>query len=423
MGQRQPGRPDPEPAGRSTRSHGWACRSSRRSLSARATRQWEASPRGLTPARDGDERGAARVRRPHHQRADLVQRRSRARRSQPTCREPTASSASVGLALRFAALRRKPNAAKRAGADADQLQRQGVAHRQRRRAGYAGVGAAPAARAAMPRATTLATAALPADGDTLLAQLIDRCSYDTELLTEQQLRNAAARVPVGTTPLVRRAARDAISSRWQRAGARRPARATSTTATSRLAGLRFGNVFVALQPPRGYGMDPNLIYHQPDLPPTAPLPRALPLAARRLAAPTRSSTSASTARWNGCPARRRPVGDVLPRPAAGRSAADLPVHHQRPRRGRAGQAAHPRGHRRPPDAADDHRRRLRQAGRAGAAGGRVLPGRGARPDQAADAPAADLGADRRRAARRRHHADDPAPEPAGRPHPRVGPGT
>ncbi|GAC1438573.1 MAG: hypothetical protein NVSMB65_12840 [Chloroflexota bacterium] len=34
-----------------------------------------------------------------------------------------------------------------------------------------------------------------------------------------------------------------------------------------LAGLRFGNVFVALQPPRGYGMDPAAIYHQPDLPP------------------------------------------------------------------------------------------------------------------------------------------------------------
>ena len=34
-----------------------------------------------------------------------------------------------------------------------------------------------------------------------------------------------------------------------------------------LAGLAFGNVFVALQPPRGYGMDPNAIYHQPDLPP------------------------------------------------------------------------------------------------------------------------------------------------------------
>src|SRR2546421_599339 len=34
-----------------------------------------------------------------------------------------------------------------------------------------------------------------------------------------------------------------------------------------LAGLELGNIFVALQPPRGYGMDPNAIYHQPDLPP------------------------------------------------------------------------------------------------------------------------------------------------------------
>ena len=35
-----------------------------------------------------------------------------------------------------------------------------------------------------------------------------------------------------------------------------------------LAGLAMGNVFVALQPPRGYGMDPDAIYHTPDLPPT-----------------------------------------------------------------------------------------------------------------------------------------------------------
>ena len=32
--------------------------------------------------------------------------------------------------------------------------------------------------------------------------------------------------------------------------------------------MELGNTFVALQPPRGYGMDPDAIYHQPDLPPT-----------------------------------------------------------------------------------------------------------------------------------------------------------
>ncbi len=34
------------------------------------------------------------------------------------------------------------------------------------------------------------------------------------------------------------------------------------------AGMTFGNALVALQPPRGYGMNPDAIYHTPDLPPT-----------------------------------------------------------------------------------------------------------------------------------------------------------
>ena len=33
-------------------------------------------------------------------------------------------------------------------------------------------------------------------------------------------------------------------------------------------GLAFGNVFVAIQPPRGFGMDPEAVYHAPDLPPS-----------------------------------------------------------------------------------------------------------------------------------------------------------
>ncbi|MBB6144934.1 cobaltochelatase CobN [Silvibacterium bohemicum] len=34
------------------------------------------------------------------------------------------------------------------------------------------------------------------------------------------------------------------------------------------ASLNFGNALIALQPPRGYGIDPDAIYHTPDLPPT-----------------------------------------------------------------------------------------------------------------------------------------------------------
>ena len=32
-------------------------------------------------------------------------------------------------------------------------------------------------------------------------------------------------------------------------------------------GLNFGNVFIAIQPPRGFGVDPEAVYHAPDLPP------------------------------------------------------------------------------------------------------------------------------------------------------------
>lgn len=40
--------------------------------------------------------------------------------------------------------------------------------------------------------------------------------------------------------------------------------------TLALAGLRSGNVFVAVQPPRGYGMDKTAIMHRPDLAPQHP---------------------------------------------------------------------------------------------------------------------------------------------------------
>ena len=72
---------------------------------------------------------------------------------------------------------------------------------------------------------------LPPDGDALLASLVDRCSYDTELLTDAQLANAAARVPVGHTPAGFRRCRTSTSSRCTRAGAHHPVKATYTTTT------------------------------------------------------------------------------------------------------------------------------------------------------------------------------------------------
>ena len=108
----------------------------------------------------------------------------------------------------------------------------------------------------------------PNDGDTLIHDLIDRCSYDVEYLTEGQLANAAARVPAAAYAgwfggLPSKNQRE-MGGRW---GAP-PGEAYVHDGQIALAGLEYGNVFVGLQPPRGYGLDPNAIYHLPDLPPT-----------------------------------------------------------------------------------------------------------------------------------------------------------
>ncbi len=115
---------------------------------------------------------------------------------------------------------------------------------------------------------------LPDDSDTLLHQLIDRCSYDETILTEQQLALAAAKVPVDS---YQSWFKQLTSSQQQRMTERwfaPPGEAyihldqQGQQQHIALAGLDLGHAFLALQPPRGYNMDPDAIYHTPDLPPT-----------------------------------------------------------------------------------------------------------------------------------------------------------
>ena len=108
---------------------------------------------------------------------------------------------------------------------------------------------------------------LPSDGDKLIQSLVDRCSYDEIYLTEDQLANAAGHVSAETYQTMfdklPRSQRDRMTSQWGEP----PGKAYVHDDAIALAGLEYGNVFVALQPPRGYGMDPDKIYHTPDLPP------------------------------------------------------------------------------------------------------------------------------------------------------------
>ena len=109
---------------------------------------------------------------------------------------------------------------------------------------------------------------LPDNGTALIHTLIDRCAYDNTYLTNEQLADAVGRVSTAQytewfadLPAEMQAK---MTAQWGKP----PGVAYLHDGQLALAGLELGNAIVVLQPPRGYGMDPDAIYHQPDLPPT-----------------------------------------------------------------------------------------------------------------------------------------------------------
>ena len=105
------------------------------------------------------------------------------------------------------------------------------------------------------------------DGDALIHALIAAGGHDQEFLTDEQLAQADARLPTddysawfsGLDPELR----DSVVETWGEA----PGTWYVDGADFVVAGLKLGNVFVAIQPPRGYGENPVAIYHDPDLAP------------------------------------------------------------------------------------------------------------------------------------------------------------
>lgn len=182
--------------------------------------------------------------------------------------EPDRVARTIGQALRLTALRRIPNAEKRVVFVLTNYN-----SKVSRIANAVGLDS-PASLLAILHAMGDAdydVGDLPPDGDELLRMLIERGSYDLEVLTEAQMAGAVARVPFGRyqewfeeLPENNRAA---MVDRW---GAPPGRFYVDDDGALVLAGLQFGNVFIAVQPPRGYGLDPTAIYHMPDLAPPHP---------------------------------------------------------------------------------------------------------------------------------------------------------
>jgi cobaltochelatase CobN len=171
----------------------------------------------------------------------------------------------AGIAARFARLKRMPNAEKRVAF---------VFTNSNSKASQIGnaVGLdAPASLMHILHAMQTAGYRiddLPQNGTALIHEIIDRCAYDNTYLSSEQMTRAAGRVSAAQyaawfadLPLEMQ---EKMTAQWG------PPPGVTYVLDNHLAlaGIELGNAFVALQPPRGYGMDPDAIYHQPDLPPT-----------------------------------------------------------------------------------------------------------------------------------------------------------
>ncbi len=109
---------------------------------------------------------------------------------------------------------------------------------------------------------------IPNDGDELVHRIIERCSNDRDSLTEEQLRLAAGHVTVRQYAEWFSGFPDGVAEELSRDWGEPPGQVYRTNGSLAIAGIDLGNVFVGLQPPRGFGENPIAIYHSPDMAPT-----------------------------------------------------------------------------------------------------------------------------------------------------------
>src|SRR5215207_5069645 len=108
--------------------------------------------------------------------------------------------------------------------------------------------------------------------DGLIHRLIAAGGHDVDWLTDEQLAAAVAKIPLSTyarwfgrTPETLQAA---MIEAWGDAPGTLYVDQSGPEPAIALAALRFGNVVLMIQPPRGFGENPVAIYHDPDLAPS-----------------------------------------------------------------------------------------------------------------------------------------------------------
>ncbi|MFG3713938.1 cobaltochelatase subunit CobN [Micromonospora sp. NPDC047730] len=181
--------------------------------------------------------------------------------------DPERAARVAGIAVRHARLRHVPNADKRL---AVVLSSYPTKHsRVGNAVGLDTPASAVRLLAALAEAGYhLGDAPVPDDGDALIHALIAAGGHDVEWLTPEQLAAAEARVPGATYRRWFDQAPAELRERMLAHWGEPPGGLYTDGGDIVLAGLRFGNVVLLIQPPRGFGENPIAIYHDPDLPPS-----------------------------------------------------------------------------------------------------------------------------------------------------------
>ncbi|HEV7451739.1 MAG TPA: cobaltochelatase subunit CobN [Pseudonocardiaceae bacterium] len=110
------------------------------------------------------------------------------------------------------------------------------------------------------------------EGDALIHRLIAAGGHDVEWLTDEQMAGAAIRVPTADyaqwfaglpAPL-----RESVVAAWGEPPGQLYVSDGDISGAIYVGSLRFGNVVLLIQPPRGFGENPVAIYHDPELAPS-----------------------------------------------------------------------------------------------------------------------------------------------------------
>jgi cobaltochelatase CobN len=182
--------------------------------------------------------------------------------------DPERAARVAGIATRLAALRKVPNAEKRL---AIVLSSYPTKHS---RVGNAVGLDTPASAVALFHALADAGYDLgdldpsTVDGDALVHRLIASGGHDVEWLTEDQMATAAIRIPAADYEALFDELPESLRAKMIEHWGPPPGQLYVSDDKIYVAALRFGNIMLMIQPPRGFGENPIAIYHDPDLPPS-----------------------------------------------------------------------------------------------------------------------------------------------------------